>query len=229
MISERLKNDVLFISVDGALGNDAEIRLKLQYDINSYLKHSGLQSLILCPYKKYGDISMIPYFGLSTDFENESYNYSFFLLKHLITYIESYKFSHICIWQTDGYPINLNNWDDSFLDYDFIGNTVNDKDVIMNGGFSLRSKFFLNEVSSNVNQERVLEFYSKHGHNNEDMLSQSLGLSFKYPPGNVLQKFSSRISNHNDFNLNNSFGFHWDGSSYEQRRDFFTNISVNVI
>lgn len=221
-ISNRLKNDVLFISVDGALGDYAETRLKLLTNINSYLKSFGLRSLILCPRKEYGDINTIPYFGLCTDFRNEAYNYSYFMLKHLITYINHLSFTHVCIWQNDGYPINLNLWDDIFLDYDFIGYN---NGSTMNGGFSLRSKNFLIKVANTVNDNIIYDFYKSIGHYNEDVVSQSLEIPFNYPKINIINKFCKRSC---DTVLpNSSFGFHFDGSSHEQNLHIFSKILHN--
>jgi hypothetical protein len=226
MISNKLKNDVLFIAVDGSLGNSTDVvnRLNLQLNINKFLKSKGLWSLIFSPIKKYGDINMIPYFGLNSDFEESSYNYSFFMLKHLYSYIDHLQFSHICIWQTDGYPINLNMWDDLFLEYDFVGY---DNGTTMNGGFSIRSRKFMLDVSSKINPEIISDFYNTHGHYNEDVVSQSLGIFGNFPSTKIKNKFCKKIYNNDNINeVKDSFGFHYDGLNITERITLFNSIKT---
>jgi hypothetical protein len=68
----------------------------------------------------------------------------------LIKYFDTPHLMHI---ETDGFPINPQNWDTDFLNYDYIGapwgtkqdgyaHTTNDKYRIGNGGFSIQSKRF---------------------------------------------------------------------------------------
>jgi hypothetical protein len=224
-----LKKDVLFISVDGSIGdpNHVHQRLELQSKIKENLKYLGLRVITVSPIKKYGDINMVPYFGLNTDYETASYNYAFFLLKHLITYIKDLEFTHICIWQTDGYPINLNRWDDLFLNYDYIGY---DNGQSMNGGFSLRSRNFIETVSNKVTPEIFNHFNDKYGHHNEDVISQSLDLHFKYPDKTIKDTFCKRISNCDDLSniVNTTFGFHWDGADYQERLKLFDTIKFMI-
>lgn len=224
-----LKKDVLFISVDGSMGdpNHVHQRLELQAKIKENLKDLGLRMLTVSPIKKYGDINMIPYFGLNTDYETASYNYNFFLLKHLITYIKDLKFTHICIWYTDGYPINFNKWDDLFLNYDYIGY---DNGKCMNGGFSLRSRNFIETVSNKITPEIFNHFNDKYGHHNEDEISQSLDLPFTYPNKTIKDTFCKRISNYDDLSntVNTTFGFHWDGSNHQERLKLFNTIKFMI-
>jgi hypothetical protein len=226
MIIDKLKKDVLFIAVDGSLGSstDVECRLSLQSNIANFLKKQNLRVLTFSPIKKYGDINMIPYFGLDTGYVNESYNYSFFMLKHLYSYIHHLHFSHICIWQTDGYPINLNNWDDIFLQYDYIG--YNNGET-MNGGFSIRSRKFMLETSSKINTEIISDFYNIYGHYNEDVVSQSLGISVNFPSNTIKNKFCKKIDNNHNINeVKDSFGFHYDGLTTTERITLFNSIKT---
>lgn len=86
--------------------------------------------------------------------------YNDFMLK-LIDYV---KFPYVLVVQADGFVVNADMWDDGFLDYDYIGapwpndlRWINDqseqkrdkikeainRNRVGNGGFSLRSKKFL--------------------------------------------------------------------------------------
>ena len=49
---------------------------------------------------------------------NSLRDYSIFAVKEMHKYINS---EFLMIIQRDGYPINLEAWDDQFLDYDYIG------------------------------------------------------------------------------------------------------------
>jgi hypothetical protein len=221
----KLKNDVLFISIDGSLGDSFDVhrRLELQSKIKHRLHNLGLRVLTISPIKKYGDINLVPYFGLNTDYEVSSYNYNYFILKHLITYIKDLHFTHICIWYTDGYPINLNNWSDLFLDYDYIGYDNGDS---MNGGFSLRSRNFIENIADVINPQLFDHFHHKCGHHNEDVISQSLNLHFKYPAKVIKDMFCTKMNHTNEISQikYTSFGFHWDGSDYQQRLELLNLI-----
>lgn len=73
--------------------------------------------------------------------------YCQFLLFGLVDYINT---EHCLLVHWDGYAVNRRNWDDRFLDYDYIGSPwpkwLNPSRV-GNGGFSLRSKRWLEKAS----------------------------------------------------------------------------------
>lgn len=71
--------------------------------------------------------------------------YSRFCIKEMYKYIST---SNVLIIHPDGYPQNVNAWDDNFLKYDYIGATWSYKDNknVGNGGFSLRSAKLLNII-----------------------------------------------------------------------------------
>lgn len=69
--------------------------------------------------------------------------YNKFILKDLNKYIKS---NFVLICQSDGYIINPECWNDNFLNFDYIGApwpNLEFKNRVGNGGFSLRSKKFL--------------------------------------------------------------------------------------
>jgi hypothetical protein len=55
----------------------------------------------------------------------------------------------VLIWQYDGFALNPDVWRGEFLDYDYIGAPWNIQGswVVGNGGFSLRSKRFCEEIT----------------------------------------------------------------------------------
>lgn len=82
--------------------------------------------------------------------------YNRFVIKELYKYIDT---EFLMFVQTDGYPLNLQAWTDEFLNYDYIGApwiwaSPQDRPKICpagacvgNGGFSIRSKKIMEEVS----------------------------------------------------------------------------------
>ncbi len=72
--------------------------------------------------------------------------YSHFMIKKLANYLTT---EFVLIVQADGFIINSNMWDSSFLNYDYIGGSwtmnqlfhgANPNYLVGNGGFSLRSR-----------------------------------------------------------------------------------------
>lgn len=112
--------------------------------------------------------------------------YSKFCIKDMAKYIET---EHVLIIHPDGYIQNPLAWDDSWLQWDYIGATWGYKDGmnVGNGGFCLRSKKLLDIISK-------LELT---GHHPEDdwiarklrpMLEKEHGIRFA--PEEVANKFS---------------------------------------
>lgn len=83
--------------------------------------------------------------------------YCHFFLYELNNYIDS----DFCLTiQSDGFIIDGNHWDDNFLDYDYIGApwlNFKEQNCVGNGGFSLRSKKFL-ECCKNLQYKRDIQF-----------------------------------------------------------------------
>jgi len=80
--------------------------------------------------------------------------YCYLFLYHLKNIIDT----DFCLTvQSDGFVIDGNHWDDKFFEYDYIGAPwlqFKEKNCVGNGGFSLRSKKFIQECSK-------LEYNSK--------------------------------------------------------------------
>lgn len=144
--------------------------------------------------------------------------YNDFVLK-LINYVDS---DYILLIQSDGYILNHEMWNNNFLNFSYIGaawtndptwiekqklkNYVN---FVGNGGFSLRSRKFL-ELSNN--------FTTCHGFGEDVYLcnlqhNYMLAHGIKFAPVEVAERFS-RENNLSDWtnpgvhDINSSFGFH---------------------
>lgn len=145
--------------------------------------------------------------------------YSLFCLSDLVKYVDT---DFVLIVQYDGFVLNPKSWTDEFLKYDYIGapwfvheefwfNKFNfprelyNKTVIGNGGFCLRSKFFL-ETSSKLIQTGIIKKYHP-----EDVvmcvwnrnLVEDEGI--KFAPVEIAEMFSIEGRDHI---YSNQFGFH---------------------
>jgi hypothetical protein len=117
---------------------------------------------------------------------------------------------YVLLVQNDGFIINPDLWSDDFLNYDYIGAPWNFTFVpgqrIGNGGFSLRSKRFL-EFSS--------EFETTNGIPEDNFLclnnyELAINRGLKFAPLNLASKFAHEYKNPMkwQFNPEDHFGFH---------------------
>jgi hypothetical protein len=125
--------------------------------------------------------------------------YSHFIFKELNQYITT---DFVLIIQYDGYVLNPECWEESFLDYDYIGARWSYRDSfnVGNGGFSLRSKRLLEELS--------LPKYQKI-HPEDHHICRTYGKAlkdkgFKFAPEEVSERFSFEIRR----SRCKTFGFH---------------------
>lgn len=124
--------------------------------------------------------------------------YSRFMIKDLVRYIDT---EYVLCIQWDGYVLNANAWTNEFLKFDYIGAAwyFRDNMNVGNGGFSLRSKKYL-EVCSKLPlknfhpEDQVLNRTYRH-------LLEKEGI--KYAPESLARRFSHEG--------NNKFGTKWDG------------------
>lgn len=128
-------------------------------------------------------------------------DYSNLILKEVNKFINM---EFVLVVQWDGTIANVNSWDPSFLNYDYLGAPwpwLND--MVGNGGFSLRSKKLFNLCET--------LYLTKEVTTNEDVLICEEDRWFfevngcKFPPKEIAYKFSTEYGNYDD---NNSFGFH---------------------
>ncbi len=117
----------------------------------------------------------------------------------------------VLLIQRDGFIINSHLWDDNFLCFDYIGapwyNVGNYMNDIGNGGFSLRSKYYLEYAASYKSTNGQSEDYFL----NEINFDKSKRFNINYPDLNLASKFS--VENfvpklNNSKNFHNYFGFH---------------------
>jgi hypothetical protein len=160
------------------------------------------------------------------------YAYNQFVIAEMVNYINT---EHSLMVQPDGFVANPPNFKEEFYQYDYIG-AVFDEGVrrmyqggsnVGNGGFTWRSKNFLEIISQNIHD------YDKHKNNglnkNEDFfLCKTNGdflkmLGVKFAP-EELAPFFSLETKYEDFkDLSRSFGFHGYHSYTQPLIDKVTN------
>ena len=123
-------------------------------------------------------------------------DYNLFCAKGLNDMIKT---DYCLVFQWDGYPINVSAWDDDWFSYDYIGAPwitqpwSLDK-TVGNGGFSLRSKKYLEECSK----------ADYNGTEAEDVFfCRNNKLDCRYAPVSVAYQFSVE-----DLPYKGQFGFH---------------------
>lgn len=141
---------------------------------------------------------------------NDVNEYSNFIIKQIYKYIET---KYMLIIQHDGFIYKSDKWTNDFLKYDYIGAPWHTPPVsisnslVGNGGFSLRSKNLMIEVSSiignNITNSPEDVYISCI---NREYLEKN-GFIFASP--NVAANFSTEQSTRDTFSIDyESFGFH---------------------
>ena len=132
--------------------------------------------------------------------------YSKFYIKELAPFITT---SHVLIIHYDGYVLNWEAWDNSWLQYDYIGalwEWYKDDHMNGNGGFSLRSKKLLDILAKD---EVITEF-----HPEDHVICRTYRrylektYDIKFAPDDVCRKFSIEAYAHTDNIYKDQFGFH---------------------
>lgn len=162
--------------------------------------------------------------------------YNIFCVNHLYKYVDT---DFVLLFQNDGFILNPNNWSDDFLNYDYIGAPwpIYDKSRVGNGGFSLRSKKFLNIVKDLNYLEKTPSYgeaftpedhlLCKHYYN---FLTQA---GIKFAPVDLAIRFSFEqpLPEYPFWTHDMSFGFHglfqsgFDNDEYRKnlKQKYFTN------
>jgi len=131
--------------------------------------------------------------------------YSHFITKELYKYIDT---DYMLIVQSDGYVKNPAAWTDEFLKYDYIGATwwYNDKNIVGNGGFSLRSKKLMQAVATD---RSIFKFHPEDHHICRTYrlhLERKHGI--KFAPAGLARKFSIEGYRQKNKTWSGEFGFH---------------------
>lgn len=129
-------------------------------------------------------------------------DYSVFCIKELSKYIET---DYVLIQQHDSWVLDEEQWDNTFLDYDYIGAKwmyPKGERNVGNGGFSLRSRKLCNILSSDVfilpteqEDDCIVRLYGSY-------LEQTYNI--KFAPEEIADAFAFELNEP----VRKSFGFH---------------------
>jgi hypothetical protein len=150
----------------------------------------------------------------------------------LLNYNKMFDTDYMINFHHDGFIQNPNSWDESFLQYDYIGAPINYSNFLINGngGFSLRSKKMTTEVCNfyknnqflkNIPEDIIISYFLK---------NQLERKNIKFAPLEECVKFS--LEHHLVFNgveFKESFGFHeieklFNIEEKNRRKNLYSNI-----
>lgn len=165
---------------------------------------------IICP-----QYASVPHEFKEINAEFHHGDYSRFMLRELVKYV---KYDYCLTIQWDSCIIDGAMWDNSFLDYDYIGAVWPNQWVnrVGNGGFSLRSYAFLDQAARlPYNKTEIVK-----EHDNEDYhacvthYETMVNSGIKFSPINLARKFSvehpipESPHNYNNLSSYKSFAAH---------------------
>tara|TARA_B100000902_G_C27298455_1_gene911403 strand:+ start:1153 stop:1794 length:642 start_codon:yes stop_codon:yes gene_type:complete len=172
-----------------------------------------------CKQCNFGDVQLI------TSVVDNEIGYNKFIVEHLN---ETIKTEFCLVMQWDGFIIDTEEWDDIFFQYDYIGAVWHFEDCknnVGNGGFSLRSKRFL-ELSSGIKYDYdKISWHSSDQSKDRPVAPEDWFLCYdkydymienkiKFAPISIANRFSVEKNGYNNqHNLDDistycSFGFH---------------------
>lgn len=148
---------------------------------------------------------------------NSISEYNSFCLDKMVDYFDT---THVLIFQSDGFVLDSDRWDDNFLNYDYIGapwplwfKDVNIDNCVGNGGFCIRSKKLLNLI-------KTYRLSDKDNETPEDVFicrkyrSVLENSGIIWSPIEVASQFSiehqhsKNMNDQSNHNFINTFGFH---------------------
>ena len=209
MITDRLKNDVIFVTVDGAADGKSEERAGITNKVVDRYKELGLRVIRFSANENHADI-LIPQFD-EHPYRNRlvvstMYSYPYFVMRDMQLHLSDY--THTIRFEWDGYPIDFTKWTDDFLDYDLLAEVGSHHRYEGNryglyGGMSLKSK-----KADKILREKVTTEYWKSridsGNDyNEDVITNDMLTDYKgWEWNDIYSKWCSRKPDYS------AFGFH---------------------
>lgn len=137
--------------------------------------------------------------------------YSVFMLTKVHEYIDT---THVLIVQRDGWILNTETWNPAWLELDYIGPLFVQYDKVGSGGFSLRSKHIMQEVSKtlpewNGTPEQAMEIQSTLGYYEDGVICLSpFGKRFKIATLQEAALFAQGGNRNPKYFREKPFGFH---------------------
>ena len=209
MITDRLKNDVIFVTVDGGADGFSEQRAHITNRVVDRYKELGLRVIRFSANENHADI-LIPQFdehpGRDRLVVPTIYSYPYFVMRDMQLHLSDY--THTIRFEWDGYPIDFTKWTDDFLDYDLLAEPALHHRYDKNryglfGGMSLKSK-----KADKILREKVTTEYWKSRIDvgkdyNEDVITNDMLTDYKgWEWNDIFSKWHSREPDYS------AFGFH---------------------
>tara|TARA_Y100000996_G_scaffold143622_1_gene110271 strand:- start:9 stop:701 length:693 start_codon:yes stop_codon:yes gene_type:complete len=209
MITDRLKNDVIFVTVDGAADGFSEQRALVTNRVVDRYRELGLRVIRFSANENHADI-LIPQFD-EHPYRNRlvvstMYSYPYFVMRDMQLQLSDY--THTIRFEWDGYPIDFSKWTDDFLDYDLLAEPTSHHRYDGNryglyGGMSLKSK----KVDKILREKVTTEYWKSRidvGKDyNEDVITNDMLTDYKgWEWNDIFSKWHSREPDYS------AFGFH---------------------
>lgn len=202
--------DITLLTISGADDTNMFMsHLKALYYSKKNIRFGKIK--ILSPIKPIEFSNDIEYIKIKELSYNE---YSDFVIRELNNYVDT---KYVLLVQNDGFVTNINNYEPCFLEYDYIGapwqNSAHYNYIrVGNGGFSLRSKKFL-EVSQ--------KYCPTNGFNEDHLVCITyrdifLNNGIKYAPVDIAALFSYEIDCGDTLTPDETFGIHGKHYYYRQ-------------
>jgi len=190
-----LKN-ITLCCYDGLQITDKESYKKILSYVTSWIDFKNIKIFCVNPF----DFPGVDFFKINAC-NIQTYN------KFIVGQLNSHIDTDFClIFQLDGFPLNYEYWDFEFFNYDYIGAPwPHYYNLVGNGGFSLRSKKFLETSEKLINScdGSPEDFFLLVTQKNELIKNK-----IKIAPLDIACKFSIENVMHTNHNLYSSFGFH---------------------
>ena len=209
MITDRLKNDVIFVTVDGAADGFSEQRAGITDKVVDRYKELGLRVIRFSANENHADI-LIPQFDehpykgrLTLD---TMYSYPYFVMRDMQLHLSDY--THTIRFEWDGYPIDFTKWTDDFLNYDLLAEPSSHHRYDGNryglyGGMSLKSKKADKILREKVTTEYWRTRIDRGNDYNEDVITNDMLTHYKgWEWDDIFSKWHSRKPDYS------AFGFH---------------------
>ena len=203
--------DVTLLTISGT--DDTNMFLEHLRSLCYSKKHINFGKIkILSPIKPIEGLDDIEYVKIpKLSYEG----YSDFIIRELNSYVDT---KYVLIVQSDGFVTNIDKYDASFLTYDYIGapwkNIAHYNSIrVGNGGFSLRSKRFL---------EICQKYCQIHGFNEDHLVCITyrnifLNNGIKYAPLDIASLFSYESGEcDNNITSYDTFGIHGKNDCYRK-------------
>ena len=180
MITDRLKNDVIFVTIDGGSDGNLKKRAVITDKVAEKYKELGLRVIRFSADEQHADI-LIPNFDehpyRPTSKVDTMYSYPYFVLRDMQLYLSEY--THTIRFEWDGYPIDFTKWTDNFLDYDLLAqplltNYFDGNRYGLMGGMSIRSKKAADKLREIATLDWLNNYYKKNGNINEDIITNKI-------------------------------------------------------